>query len=230
MIRHCNVVPPLSILTLLLALGPSLAAEPSPAAPRPRPLAGRAVVMVVAPELFRDEELQIPRRMFEGWGASVSVASSTTAPIRGQLGRITVSPDLLITAVDPASLDALVVVGGVGARVLWDDEDLLDLTRRTVALGKTVGAICLAPVVLARAGVLTGLPATVFHVAKAELVRGGAAYVDRPVAQARSGTAPVVTANGPAAAADFARAVARSLLPLSAPADAITTEPGPGVR
>jgi protease I len=67
-----------------------------------------------------------------------------------------------------------------------------------------VAAICLAPVVLARAGILKGKKATYFNspVSFREMKAGGAVLVDKAVvADSR-----IVTANGPAAATEFAGA------------------------
>jgi protease I len=99
-----------------------------------------------------------------------------------------------------------VIAGGAGApQHLWDDEPLRALVRAMHSAGKPIGAICLAPPVLARAGVLAGKRASTFPDPRAliELKRGGATSVDEPVVS--DGT--IVTGNGPAAAAAFAAAL-----------------------
>jgi protease I len=72
-----------------------------------------------------------------------------------------------------------------------------------------VAAICLAPVVLARAGILKGKKATYFNspVSFREMRAGGAVLVDKAVVTDDR----IVTANGPAAAAEFAEAFIRVL-------------------
>jgi protease I len=74
---------------------------------------------------------------------------------------------------------------------------------------KVVAAICLAPVVLARAGILKGKKATYFNspVSFREMRAGGAVLVDKAVVT----DSRIVTANGPAAAAEFADAFIRTL-------------------
>jgi len=90
--------------------------------------------------------------------------------------------------------------GMLGARVAVD---------AVVAQGRLLAAICLAPPVLARAGVLAGKRATAYPAQSAiiELKRGGATYVVEPVV--RDGT--IVTASGPEAAAAFGAALATLL-------------------
>lgn len=107
-----------------------------------------------------------------------------------------------ISQLDDTAFDALVLVGGSGAPLhLWDNEPLRIFSRAMHRAGKPVGAICLAPPALARAGLLGGARATTFPDPRAviELKRGGATYVDEAVVQ--HGT--IVTANGPDAAAAF---------------------------
>ena len=72
-----------------------------------------------------------------------------------------------------------------------------------------VAAICLSPVVLARAGLLKGREATVFPTPEAleELENGGAIYVKQGVVV----SGRVITANGPQSAQDFALAICQAL-------------------
>lgn len=107
---------------------------------------------------------------------------------------------------------ALAVAGGAGAPVhLWDSEPLRALARAVHDAGKPVGAICLAPPVLARAGLLSGRRATAYPTRRAilELKRGGATYVEESVVL----DGMVVTARGPEVAAAFGQTLAGLLTP-----------------
>lgn len=169
------------------------------------------VVYVIAPERFRDEELLEPKRVLERHGATVTVASTRGGVATGMLGA-EVRVDCTVQQAGPGSWDALAVAGGAGAPShLWDSEPLRALARAVFAAGRPVAAICLAPPVLARAGLLAGKRATTFPTGRAvaELKRGGATYVEEPVVL--DGT--IVTANGPEAAAAFGTTLARLLTP-----------------
>jgi len=160
------------------------------------------VVMVIAPQDFRDEELLVPKRVLEAAGFEVVVASTRKGEAVGMLGA-RVSVNTTVGELDPSQYDGIVVVGGAGTReYLWDDVQLHELIRAFFAQNKTVGAICLAPVVLARAGVLDGRRATGFPDSEAisELEEGGASYVRAPVVSAGG----IITAEGPKAAQSFA--------------------------
>jgi protease I len=168
-------------------------------------LEGMHVLMVIAPREFRDEELLQPKAAFEAEGAVVEVASTTTEIARGMLGA-QVEPDLALSAVDPHRYAAIALVGGSGAATyLWDNHALHALLRIAYADGTPLGAICLAPATLARAGLLHGVRATVYGDARAkhELERAGALYVTTHVVSDRG----IVTAAGPRDARAFAEAL-----------------------
>lgn len=172
---------------------------------------GHHVVIVIAPERFRDEELEQPRRALEAAGHRVTVASTRPGTATGMLGT-KVAIDATLAQVKAEDCDALVIAGGSGApQHLWDAGPLIALVKAVHAAGRPVGAICLAPPVLARAGILHRRRATCFPADRAllELKRGGATPVEEPVV--RDGT--IVTANGPEAAAAFGDALAQLLAP-----------------
>jgi len=165
----------------------------------------RRVLIVIAPERFRDEELAEPKRALEAAGHIVTVTSTRSGQATGMLGTpVAVASSIALLAA--ADFAALVIAGGAGAPWhLWDNEPLRSLVRAMHAAGKPIGAICLASPVLARAGVLTGKRATTFPDPRAiiELKRGGAIFVDEPVVL--DGT--IVTGSGPEAAAGFGAAL-----------------------
>ncbi|MFA7562628.1 MAG: DJ-1/PfpI/YhbO family deglycase/protease [Methanoculleus sp.] len=167
------------------------------------------LLFVIAPERFRDEELDIPKRTFEEVGIGVDLASTVAGTCTGMLGG-TAEASMALDEADPDDYDGIVVVGGSGSQEhLWESERLRDLVRSFFEEGKVVAAICLAPVVLARAGILTGRQATVYRSpeAVAEMKKAGANLLDIPVVADMQ----VVTANGPTAAAAFADTIITKL-------------------
>ena len=170
---------------------------------------GRRAILVIAPERFRDEELAEPRAALERAGHAVTVVSTRTGTASGMLGareRITAS----VAEVRAEDCDLLAIVGGAGSPDhLWDHEPLRRLVAAVSAAGKPVGAICLSPPVLARAGVLAGKRATTYPAERAiaELKRGGAQYVREPVVE----DGIVITASGPEAAEAFGQALTTRL-------------------
>lgn len=166
------------------------------------------ILIVVAPEKFRDEELAEPVAAFKAAGIGYDIASTRRGICTGMLGAKATAVSL--DDVDPKAYDGLVIVGGGGAQThLWEDELLQPMVRFFHEKMKPVGAICIAPVVLARAGILKGKKATYFQtpVAFREMRAGGAVLVDQPVVS----DTRIVTANGPEAAKAFSDAFIKML-------------------
>ncbi len=170
----------------------------------------KKILMVIAQEGFRDEEFFEPREVFEDAGVSITVASKTTnKEAIGALGR-TVNPEISINKANIADYDGIVISGGPGSRkFLWSDMDLRKLVEDAFEQEKVVAAICISPVVLARAGVLEGKKATVFKDPESvkELKKGGAIYEDKEVII----TENIVTGRDPASAEKFGEAVLDAL-------------------
>ena len=167
------------------------------------------VLIAIAPDKFRDEELAEPRAALEKAGIGYDIASTRRGTCTGMLGA-KVTATLSFEEIDPKKYDGLVIVGGSGAQdYLWEDDVLVELAKFFRQSAKPVAAICLAPVVLANAGILKGRKATYFHSPKSffEMKRGGAVLVDKPVVNDDR----IITANGPAAAREFADTVVRVL-------------------
>lgn len=169
-------------------------------------LAGKRVLMVIAAQRFRDEEYREPRAVIEAHGGRVTVASTSLEEAEGMLGMV-VKPDVTLDQVDINEYDAIIFVGGSGASQYWDDALAHSMARQAEATGKVVGAICIAPVTLANAGLLRGRKATVWPQERARLEAGGATYTGNPVEE----DGRIITAAGPQAAHAFGEAVARAI-------------------
>jgi protease I len=167
------------------------------------------VLIIIAPEKFRDEEFTAPAAALQEAGIGYDVASTRRGTCRGMLGA-TVNATLSLKEVDPKTYDGILIVGGGGAQsYLWDDDILCRMVKNFHQSARVVAAICLAPVVLARAGILKGKKATFFNspISLGEMKAGGAMLVDKAVVN----DSRIVTANGPAAAAEFAGIFIRTL-------------------
>lgn len=163
------------------------------------------IVLVAAPEGFRDEELFVPEDVFSGAGAFVLTASTTKKPIYGSQGGSTL-PDLHIEDIKVDSLNALVIAGGKGAREhLWHNEALLRKVREANEKGKVIGAICISGAIPAIAGIMRGRRGTVYPDTGAleVLKENGETYVNEGVVVDGN----VVTGAGPMYAKEFAETI-----------------------
>ena len=169
-------------------------------------LSEKKVLMVVAPEKFRDEELKEPMAIFTRSGAEVTIASKGVKRVTGMFGaEAKVDKDL--AEVNAEDYDAVIFVGGSGADVYFNDSRAHALATNAFKGGKIVGAICIAPSTLANAGLLKGKKATSFSSEKRNLVKKGAKYTGAAVE--RDGR--IITGRGPEAAEEFGNEVASAL-------------------
>ena len=159
-------------------------------------------VLIISSVNFRDEELFQPRRILQVGGVDVKIASSSLRPSRGMLGTMAF-PQLLLTDIDAADYDAVIFIGGIGAQEYFDDTVAHKIARDGVSAGKVVGAICLAPVILANAGVLEGKQATVFSSESRALIRKGIRYTGESVVVDGN----IITADGPKSSEPFGEAI-----------------------
>jgi protease I len=166
-------------------------------------------LIVLAPENFRDEEFDVPKKTLEAAGVKVTVAGPTEGVYRGMLG-MTAKPDLIFDHVNALDYDAIILVGGGGSpKWLWDNRKLHNIVFQAWQAGKVVAAICLSTAVLAKANILDGVKATVFPSPDALKVldEKGVVYVKKPVVV----DGKIVTAEGPGAAREFANAILKQL-------------------
>jgi protease I len=166
----------------------------------------KKVLIVVARKDFRDEEYKIPRDVLEKKGALVKVASDEKGEARGMRGLV-VQVELPLSEVKTEEYDAVIFVGGSGASALFNNGQAHRVAQETVARGRLLGAICLAPSILAHAGVLRDKKATVFSSERGTLKKYGARYTGAQVE--RDGL--IITADGPLEAKKFADLIIQAL-------------------
>jgi len=164
------------------------------------------VVMVIPPEKFRDEELFHTKDVLYENNVTVEVVSTTTDEVTGMHGG-KIKPSRLLNEVDCNECDALVFVGGAGAIKYFNDEMILGVVKMANEKGKVIAAICIAPSILANAGVLNGKRATAFPSEKNNLESRGATYTGENVTI----DGKIITAKGPENAKEFGSAILKVL-------------------
>jgi len=167
------------------------------------------VLFVIAPDRYREEEFKVTSGIISEAGIEYDVASTKEGTCIGMTGGEQ-EANLKISDASEKDYDALILIGGLGTRdFLWADDDLCKLTKEFGEAGKVVAGICLAPVIMARAGVLKDRQATVFEFpASLKLLEdGGANYVNIPVVSDMN----IITANQPVASEKFAEAILEKL-------------------
>jgi len=162
--------------------------------------------LIIARENFRDEELFETKFVLDNAGVETIIASTRTGVIKGMLGG-SAEAGILVKDIVVDDYDAIIFVGGSGAKEYFNNGVALDIAREATDKGKVLAAICIAPVVLANAGVLNGVRATSFLSERPRLLKAGAIYTGAPVE--RDGS--VITGSGPRAASLFGEAIADAI-------------------
>jgi protease I len=162
----------------------------------------KKVLMIISRNKFCDEEYQSSRKILEAFGIICKVASLTLSPAKGLDGTIVV-PDYQIKNLDLQVYNAFLLIGGVGCREYWHNKSVHALLNNAHSNGKLLCAICLAPVILANAGLLKGKRATAHPSAAEYLKYKGVKYSSEAVEFERN----IITANGPEATEKFANKI-----------------------
>lgn len=166
----------------------------------------RTALIVIAKEGYQDHELEGVRSALLQAEYMCVLASTEAGTCTGKFGG-TEKATLALRDVDVSQLDRIVFIGGPGAGALKDDTHAQRVARETVEHQLPLGAICIAPTILAAAGVLNGRRATVWNTDGKQqefLELHGATYTGDTVTIDGS----IVTGNGPTAAEEFGRAFA----------------------
>ena len=172
-------------------------------------MASQKILMIVAPEKFRDEEFFHPREVFEKNGYKVVVGSTRLGTATGVKGG-DVKVDILIDNASADEYDAIAISGGGGSKVfLWENKSLHRLLNDAFSKGKIVSAICISPVVLAKAGLLKGKNSTIFNAPDAieEMKKAGAKLKSDSVVR----DSTIITGNGPECAYAFGEEIIKAL-------------------
>ena len=165
----------------------------------------KKILMVIAPRDFRDEEYFETRKILEDLGNKITVVNSTGQAAKGMFGKI-VNPDKNFYNVNVNEFDAIVFIGGSGASAYFDNDQALTLAKEFYNSGKVVAAICIAPSILANAGILDGKKATAFP-SERDNINAIGTYTGKPIEQ----DGKIITANGPQAAKDFGKKIVDAL-------------------
>ena len=123
---------------------------------------------------------------------------------------VTVSTDTMLDKLHADKLDALILPGGAGSWVLRDTPEVIHLVKKMHEAGKLVAAICAAPIVLAKAGLVKDRNVTAYPAQDVyrELNEAGAHIVkDENVVLDGN----MLTANGPGAAMLFGYSIGEYL-------------------
>jgi len=188
--------------------------KPAPSSetkPMPEQSSSKKIAMLIAFKDFQDQEYFNTKEVLESGGAVITTLSASLGQAVGKYGG-EVKIEKKLEELDVKDFDAVVFIGGSGAFNYIDNSKCHQIAREAAKQDKVLGAICIAPAILAKAGVLREKKATVWtssldRSAEKILKENGADYQDDDVVV----DGKIVTANGPAATKKFGQAIATLL-------------------
>ena len=135
-------------------------------------------------------------------GARVHFIAAEPGPKRTETGMLALTADLSLEELpDP---EVIVVPGGFGTRALIGDEQMLDWVRTAHETSTWTTSVCTGSLLLAAAGILTGLEATTHWLVMDALAELGAIPVSRRVVE----QGKLITAAGVSSGIDMALTLA----------------------
>ena len=161
-----------------------------------------SILIFLSANNFSEEEYLIIKKVFLKAGKRIFITSDSYNVCSGDNG-LKVKADTDFYNVNDKNFSAVVLIGGKGSKDYWDNEQLHNIVKNFKRAGKIVAAICNAPIILAKAGLLANIPATCWSEDKNELIKLGINYHDRSVI-AEEG---IITTDGPQSAEQFAETV-----------------------
>ncbi|HFI0672329.1 TPA: DJ-1 family glyoxalase III [Streptococcus suis] len=154
-------------------------------------------VAVLFAEGFEEIEALVPVDIFRRAGFQCDMIGLSAIEVNGSHA-ITISVDKLFNG-DLSEYDLIVLPGGMpGSTNLRDDDRLIAELQKAVANGKWVAAICAAPIVLDKAGLLENRNYTCFP-GKENDIQSGIHLTDTVVVDGQ-----IITSRGAGTSFDFA--------------------------
>lgn len=163
-------------------------------------------LLVIAQHGYQDKELAGTRDGLLAAGFDVVLAAKEVGECTGKLGG-TEQATVAMRDITVADYDRIAFIGGPGAGELASDPEALKLANDAYRADMPLGAICIAPTILAKAHALDGKRATVWDSEGKQislLEEYGATYSGEEVTVDGN----IVTGNGPNAAEEFGKTLA----------------------
>ncbi len=169
----------------------------------------RKALFIIASRDFRDEEYFIPRDILISSDFKITTAGDKVGMAIGSDGG-EVKIEIDIDEVKVRKFDVLIFIGGSGCLKYLDNERSYKVIREAYSAGVTLAAICISPIILAKAGVLK--KATVWtgpmdNSAVKILKNFDVVFENEDVVV----DGRIITANGPSSAEKFGKAVDREV-------------------
>lgn len=166
-------------------------------------------LLIIAQDGFQPKEYSVPKEILESAEVEVITASKKAGTAKSSIGT-TAKVEMALSQIKVSDYGAVLFIGGPGATAYQQDYEAHLIAQEAFKQNKILGAICIAPTILAYAGVLNGKKATVWNGDNQQgklLQSKGAIFTNESVTV----DGKIVTANGPQAAEEFGKKILKLL-------------------
>ena len=147
------------------------------------------VYVLLAPG-FEESEAVVPPDLLRQAGLETALVSLSGPTVSGSHG-ITLCADLELSQIDLSNAEMLVLPGGLGGvEALWADDRVSALIQEAAEKGVWLAALCAAPILLGRWGLLDGREATSYPTRHGQLGKAKVLPEARAVADGNFVTGP----------------------------------------
>jgi protease I len=163
----------------------------------------KTIALVIAHTGFQPIEYGVTKKILESEGYSVLTVSNKPGTATSSIAAVSAKVDVPLAKLKLDTIDGLFLIGGSGTLENLDTPEMHEMLRRFHEMEKPMGAICIAPRILARADILTGVRATGWdedHQLAGIFKKHGVNYVRETCVVDHN----IITATNPKAAQEFA--------------------------
>lgn len=196
--RRKYIVLLVSVLFILAGCGgaevvPETGDEPRPPArerfnstpddlPNPEVFAGMRIAILVSPARWSQSEFEGLYNNFAQYSHAelIVVTINQEFTLNNSRTGETIQA-ILIDNIEPCTLDALIINGGGGVDLFYENETVLSFLVEMNAQGKFIGGICGGPNVIAASGIVEGRKVAGHYFYESLLERFGSGYAPDPV-------------------------------------------------
>lgn len=151
---------------------------------------------------FNEEEYLTVKSYLQKEGIEIFITSDTDLFCRGN-NQLKVKNDVSFSNINENNFAGFILIGGNGMADYFDNKELHKVITRFNSKKKFIAAICIAPLLLGRAGLLVNKNVTSHYSIKPEMLFSGCNFKDAPVVIDKN----IITASGPESAFNFSAAI-----------------------
>ena len=166
----------------------------------------KKILILLAQKGFEEVEALTPADYLRRVGAKVDMISLGDSKIVRGAHQIQIVTDGILKDISSENYDCIILPGGMpGASILQKDDRVIRIVEEFERNGKVIAAICAAPIVLDKAGVLKDRYYTCYPGVENEICFGK--HVNKSVVKDET----LITAKGPYLAGEFALKICETL-------------------